>query len=362
MSKKFHKTIMDDIHQGGFKRTLSQDFKEIYHFYLDRETKERLASMRWFKRYYHIAYLILKNLILKMPRVRRVLLVISIVLLFTFQCDFTIGDTNIGINQSALAFCILLIILMLELKDKLLAQDELAIGRAVQSALMPIDAPKISGWEIWLYTRAANEVGGDLVDYIKIDKNRIGIAMGDVAGKGLGAALFMAKLQATLRALAPGFESLKKLARQVNVIFCRDGLPSRFATLLYLEIKADNPEIRLVNAGHFPPIRLHKGQIQNLFQGNTALGLTPNSSYDEFKIRLEDNDTLIIYSDGVTEARNSKGEFFGEQKFQNLILSCQNRSAENTGKFLLEQVTRFIGDARPHDDLSLIIIKKNPTA
>ena len=90
--------------------------------------------------------------------------------------------------------------------------------------------------------------------------------------------------------------------------------------------------------------------------------MTPNSSYDEFKIRLKDNDTLIIYSDGVTEARNSKGEFFGEQKFQNLILSCQNRSAENTGKFLLEQVTRFIGDARPHDDLSLIIIKKNPTA
>jgi len=348
MATHFYKTIIDDIHQGGIKRTLVQDFKEIYHFYLDRETKERLAAMGRFRRWYHTAYLILKNLLLKMSRVRRILLVVSIILLLPLKE-----------NAILLSFCVLLIILMLELKDKLLAQDELAIGRAVQSALMPTETPDIPGWDIWLFTRAANEVGGDLVDYLEIEKDRVGIAMGDVAGKGLGAALFMSKLQATIRALAPNFDSLKKLAFKVNEIFCRDSLPNRFATLIYLEIHANSPEIRFVNAGHFPPIHLRKNNIQNLPQGNPALGLTPDTKYDENKIHLQDLDTLIIYSDGITEARNTKGEFFGEQRFQDLLLSCQNNTAESSGKFLLDQVNQFIGDARLHDDMSLILIRKN---
>jgi len=137
-------------------------------------------------------------------------------------------DLGVGnINVRSLGFVILLVILLLELKDKLVATDELAVGRAVQIAMLPRDNPVVSGWEIWLYTHPANEVGGDLVDYIKMDSDRWGIAIGDVAGKGLGAAMLMSKLQATLRALAPGFQELSDLGSEVNRIIYRDGLRNR---------------------------------------------------------------------------------------------------------------------------------------
>ena len=113
-----------------------------------------------------------------------------------------VGSTQISIHFPTLGIAILLFILMLELKDKLLAREELEAGRAVQRALMPDSGPTIPGWDVSLFTRSANDVGGDLVDYVPLDDQRNGLVLGDVAGKGLPAALLMAKLQSTLRALA----------------------------------------------------------------------------------------------------------------------------------------------------------------
>jgi sigma-B regulation protein RsbU (phosphoserine phosphatase) len=247
---------------------------------------------------------------------------------------------------------------MLELKDKLLAHDELAAGRVVQFALMPKDNPDIAGWNVWLYTRPANEVSGDMVDYIWISKNRLGLALGDVAGKGLGAAMFMAKLQATLRALAPMTESLTKLGKQINTIFCRDGLPSRFISLIYIELQPDSDKIRILNAGHIPPICIQKNNMKELEQGGLALGLHPESRYEEQDIVLHRNDLLVVYSDGLTEARNEKGAFFGEQKAQECIQRLSDQTAGAIGEQLLSEVNRFVGQARQSDDLSLIVLKR----
>ena len=155
------------------------------------------------KKFFTLPWWLTKALYFKLTPFRRILFFIGIIGFFTFgSFDSGPEGTDISLNISAVftAF-VFLFILALELKDKLLAKTELEEGRLIQLALMPEQSPKVKGWDVWLYTRSANDVGGDLLDFIQVEENRFGIAVGDVAGKGLSAALFMAKLQSTIRAI-----------------------------------------------------------------------------------------------------------------------------------------------------------------
>ena len=357
-SPKLHKTILNDLHRGGFRRTLKQDLRDIYQFYLDRNTRARLSEMGWFRRYTRMFFWVIKNMILKLSPVRRILLLISLWFFLAFNSSVQSGDVQVSVNLKWIGFLILFFILMLELKDKLLAQDELAAGRFVQSAFMPGQKPKVPGWEIWLYTQPANEVGGDLVDSIQIRKDLWGIALGDVAGKGLGAALLMAKLQATLRALAPNFKTLSQLGAHMNRIFCRDGLPSRFVSLIYLEVQPNSGSLRILNAGHLPPIAMQRQRLYEMPQGSPALGILPRATYHDQHLKLNVGDWLVVYSDGLTEAQNEQGDFFGEPRFMHLLPKCYGISVQEAAEYILKQVADFIGDAKPSDDLSLILLKR----
>ena len=166
------------------------------------------------------------------------------------------------------------------------------------------------------------------------------------------------KLQATLRALVPDFLSLEQLAVKLNSIFYRDSLPNRFASLIYLEINSDSNEIRTVNAGHIPPIITGQGKLSEMDKGSPALGIMADSTYREERIRLNKRELFIAYSDGVTEARNDAGEFFGESRLKELLANTEGLNATNVGKKILEHVDNFIGDARATDDLSMIIIRR----
>lgn len=356
---KLTKLLREDIQHGDFRRTLRRDWNELKDFYLDQNRQERLQQMGWLKRWIIIVWWLLKSLFLKLTPVRRILLVISFWLMvqantIRYNSEHFQFDSDTG----KLGFVVLLFILMLELKDKLLAQSELATGRSVQRALMPKQNPTIPGWELWLMTRPANEVGGDLVDYLEIGKNRFGIALGDVAGKGLKAALLMAKLQATLRALASDFNSLAELGTKLNAILRRDGLPDSFASLVYFELQSDSGAVRLLNAGHLPPLILRGSTVEEIAQRTAALGVLPEAVGVEQQIELRPGETLVVYSDGLNEARNEAGEFFGEERVSALLSACSQRSAAQIGNRLLAEADRFVGDARAHDDLSLIVLKR----
>lgn len=357
-SPDLKKTIVNDLLRGDLKRNLCRDLADIYQFYLDDDTRARLKKMRRFKRWLFSALWLLKSLVLKLTPLRRIMLLLAIVCLFLSRNQGAGKDIQSASNLGWLGFVILLLILMLELKDKLLAQDELEAGRKVQSALMPERNPKVPGWDLWLFTRPANEVGGDLVDYLKIGDNRWGVALGDVAGKGLGAALFMARLQATLRALVPTARSLAELGSQMNTIFCRDGLPTRFVSLVFLEFKSGSGQVRMLNAGHMPPIRLQNSILTEMPQGAPALGIHSRANYQEQQIDLEPGSLLLVYSDGLTEAQNALGEFFGEKNVFNLLPKLIGLSAEQVGVQLLANLKNFVGEARPSDDLSLVVLKR----
>jgi len=183
--------------------------------------------------------------------------------------------------------------------------------------------------------------------------------MADVSGKGLGAALFMAKLQATIRAVAPDFDSLEKLGEKLNLIFHRDSISNRFASLLYIQLSSESPNIRYMNAGHFPPMVVKNQKVSELMKGNPALGLSTKSNYEEKEIDFKNMDLLLVYSDGLTEAQNETGEFFGDQRLKNLLNNYKHETAIQIGKQILAEVDHFIGDANPTDDLSMIVLKRN---
>ena len=184
------------------------------------------------------------------------------------------------------------------------------------------------------------------------------MAVGDVAGKGLRAALLTAKLQATLRALAPDFPSLADLAGKLNQIFCRDSLPNIFASLFYLELHGDSDDVRALNAGHFPPLVLRGMQIDKMEKGGMALGLSTAATYSEQSLSLRKNELLLVYSDGLIEARNEQGDFFGEKRLLDLFSQFAHLSSEELGNRVVAEVDRFRGEARDNDDLSIAILKR----
>jgi len=352
----FRQVVIGDMRGVDLRRTFPRDLDELFTFYLTEERRERLASMGPVKRAIWFCVWVVKSLLMKLSPARRLLLLAAFLLLVLGPSSFRIGQAQVSFSTQGLGALLILLVLMLELKDKLLAHDEIRVARQVQMALLPRTHPEPAGWSVWSYTRPANDVGGDLIDYLDLGDRGLGVALGDVSGKGLGAALLMAKLQATLRALAPDVPSLERLGSRLNLILHRDGIENRFATLFYLEIPPGTGRIRYLNAGHNPAYLLRAAGIEELAASGTPLGMIAGTSYRETPAGMEPGETLLVYSDGVTEALDAHGKEFGTDRLKELLAGLRGLSAEEAGASLLRTIDDFLGDARPHDDLSIVIL------
>ena len=357
---RFTKTFRDDLRQIKVKDELSSEYKDLKEYFLTEDRKKKLEGMSKFKKFFLISCWLLKSLYFRLTPFRRFLLLIGIILIL-LSGNTRIDSEDVSIELVGTAMIvgfIFLFILALELKDKLLAKTELEEGHAVQQALMPERNPKVPGWDFWLFTTPANDVGGDLLDFIQLTEIKFGVAVVDVAGKCLSAALLMAKLQATIRALIPDYTSLSHLGDKLNKIFYRDSIPKIFASLIYLELNSDFGAINMLIAGHIPPLLVKENTIKQLDKDAPALGLIPDVNFKEQNLLLNENDFLIIYSDGVTEAQNEAGEFFGEDKLKEKLNNILNLSSEVVGEKLLASINSFVGKANFYDDLTLAILKK----
>lgn len=337
---------------------LTRTFDGLEAFYLTEDDRRQLAAMPRFHRFFRRLWLFVSSLLMKLTPTRRVLLAAGLVLMLLGRYRINMGRLELELSWSFVAALLMLVVLMLELKDKLAARDELEAGRAVQLALMPGRSPDIPGWQAWLYTRPANDVGGDLVDHLRIDERRHFVALGDVAGKALPAALLSVKLQATLRALAPGFSQLSELGAALNRILFRDGLPARFASLAYLELSEHSGHIRVLNAGHMPPLLVQPHVVRPMNRGSMVLGLVAEATFFEQTIELGTGDTLVIYSDGISEAMNEAEEFFGDERLATTLRACSEHAADTVGTRVLEALTSFVGDAVQSDDVSLVVLRR----
>ncbi|MBD3868115.1 MAG: PP2C family protein-serine/threonine phosphatase [Acidobacteria bacterium] len=353
------KAVFRDLRNADLFGTLEREFRELYRFYLDPETRDRLEKMGRIPRAFWLLGWLSKSLLLKLSPARRILLLLATVMSIMGWTHMTVMGYSISYDLRPWGCLLLLFILMLELKDKLLAKDEIQFARKVQLALMPERQPTIDCWSVWSTSVPANDVGGDLVDYIDLPSERLGIALGDVAGKGLGAALLSAKLQASLRAIGPESTSLDELGTRMNTILNQDGLDNRYATLFYAEVSPGSGHIRYLNAGHNPPFVVRgSDRVEDLPASSFPLGMLPIATYEEGVLDMEPGELLLIYSDGLSEATNSKGEEFSPQRIRNMMPELRNKTVPEAGEFLLSEVRQFLEKERPHDDLSIVLIRR----
>ena len=353
-----HKVVLEDLRKTDFFGHIRRDLRDLYSFYLTEERREKLAAMGVVQRTFIFWGWLFKSLMMKLSSARRLALLAGLLLLLFGGVHWKFGDVSISLDFRILGTVAVLAVLMLELKDKLLARDEIEIARQVQLALLPRRHPQMAGWTIWSYTRPANDVGGDLVDYLEMDGGRLGVALGDVAGKGLGAALLMAKLQATLRATAPDSTSMAGLGTLLNTILLRDGLENRYATLFYFEMEPGTGRIRCLNAGHNPPYVLRGSCLETLRAGSPPLGMLSSARFVEDGVDLSPGEMLVAYSDGLTEALNEQEVEFGTERLTALVGGLRGLPAEEAGARLLAAIDQFLGVARPYDDLSLVVISR----
>jgi phosphoserine phosphatase RsbU/P len=350
--------LFKDLRPSELPANFRQDLKQLYRFYLDEERRAQLEAMGRVRRTFKLVGWTLKSLLAKLTPGRRLALFASIVMCILGRVRVPLGDATLSANLRVWAYVFVFLVLMLEMKDKLLARDEIEIARQVQLALLPARHPQPEGWSLWSFMQPANDVGADLVDYIVLPDERLGVVLGDVAGKGLGAALLTAKLQATLRALVPGCPSLSELGAQMNEVVHKDGIDNRFVTLFYLELRAGSGRLRYLNAGHNPPLVLRDRTTESLQASAIPLGMMSGTAYSEGELTLEPGDLLVVYSDGLTEARNSQDEEFGAERLQKMLPRLRGLTAEECVRLVIDEVNLFLGRERPHDDLSLVVLAR----
>ena len=350
--------VTEDVLQRGFARSIGGTLADLEEFYLSAEDRRQLAGLSGGRRLLRRIWWFIRGLLLKLTPARRILLAVGLFTLVIGRGRIDIDTVHFALRIQGLGILLVFLVLVLELKDKLVARDELEAGRAVQFALMPSDSPKVSGWDIWLYTQPANDVGGDLVDHLPLDDGRHAVVLGDVTGKALPAALLSVKLQATIRALAPYFSDLGDLGAGLNRILYRDGLPTRFASLIYAVVTPDSGAVRLLNAGHMPPLLLRGDSVTTLPRGSMVLGMMPNVPFDEQQSQFDVGDTVVVYSDGVSEAMNEAEDFFGDERLHALVLQTRGLTAPQAGARILADLKLFVGEAEQSDDVSLMVLRR----
>lgn len=235
-------------------------------------------------------------------------------------------------------------------------EEELKRAREIQQMLLPNTLPQLPGAQIAGAWQPAREVGGDYFDVIQFDEKRIGICMGDVAGKGITAALLMANLQASFRAFATADASPQTVCTKLNKFLCANVAAGKFVTFFYAVLDAEKRTLVYENAGHNPGLLLRASGTMELLNGSGAvLGVLPDWGYQDHSVQLESGDKLLLSTDGITEAENSQLEEFGEQRVLEAARASDSTALE-TQRAIMQRVTAFCsGNFR--DDATLLVLR-----
>lgn len=235
-------------------------------------------------------------------------------------------------------------------------EEELKRAREIQQMLLPSTLPQLAGVQIAGAWQPAREVGGDYFDVIQLDKNRLGICVGDVAGKGITAALLMANLQASFRAFATPEASPQVVCTKLNKFLCANIASGKFVTFFYAVLDADARTLTYENAGHSPGLLLRgNGTTETLQGGGAVLGALPDWTYQDYTAQLQPGDQLLLSTDGITEAENANLEEFGDERLLEAARVCHG-SALEIQRAIMQQVTAFCG-GNFRDDATLLVLR-----
>jgi serine phosphatase RsbU (regulator of sigma subunit)/predicted enzyme related to lactoylglutathione lyase len=236
------------------------------------------------------------------------------------------------------------------------AAQELEIAKQVQARLFPQNLPQLKTLEYAGVCIQAREVGGDYYDFLNLGRERLGLVVGDTSGKGIGAALLMANLQANLRSQsAMALEQPERFLHSVNQLFYENTADSSYATLVFAEYNDSSRRLRYVNCGHYPALLFRDGgKLERLHSTSTVLGLFAEWDCVFGEAQLSPGDSLELYTDGVTDASNGAGEDFGEQRLIEASWKHRKLSPQRRLHAIVDEVRRF-SPHEQHDDITLIV-------
>ncbi len=236
-------------------------------------------------------------------------------------------------------------------------EQELKIARTIQQKLLPRRFPEGLAYQVTGTNVACHEVGGDYWDVFELGDGRCGVVIADVSGKGMSAALLASMLQGVFWATAMAGRRPAEVARVVNSYVCERSTPDKYATLFY-GILDPAGQIIYVNAGHNPPMLVGPGRIHPLGSENLPIGMFPQAQYTDTTLDFACGDTLVLYTDGVTEAANGGDEMFGEDRLKNFLGPCSGNSCEQLRDSLLQAVKVFAAGAPQNDDITVVIARR----
>ena len=246
-------------------------------------------------------------------------------------------------------------------RDKLVAiQNELDVASKMQQSILPASFPMAPEYEVFGNMEPARNVGGDFFDVIYLENGRIGLAVADVSDKGVPAALFMMSSRTLLKGCAIGMGSPGDVLGEVNSLLTENNETIMFVTLLYAVFDPETGALTYANGGHCNPLLVHSdGSSEELAHTKgVALGVMPDLEYREDHVTLAPEDTLILYTDGVSEAMNAEGEEFGVERLRELFTNNPPSNAKEANEAVLQAVSEFAGDTPQSDDVTCLVIRR----
>jgi len=362
-ARRFWQRVSDGLEMSELWTQFTTEARSGYSLYSKEVDWEGVRQAPAWKRPLKVSSAIFWAMFMKLTPARRVLLLLALVLVLKAVLDVHIFFySGPRWTHTLWATLILLTVLALELADRLTMKRDLEIARDIQRWLVPDKPPAVPGFDIAFATRPANTVAGDYYDAFyrtTPQGERLLIVVADVAGKSVPAALLMATFQASLQALATGLVSLAELVAALNRYTCTRSLGGlRFTTAFLAELDPATRALTYICAGHNPPIlRRVAGDTSELSVGGVPLGIDAGAHFEQASVSLVAGDLLLIYTDGLIEAVNDRGEEFGLARVTEILHAVPGETAEQTLQHLLEAVNRFVGRAPQHDDITCLLLR-----
>lgn len=252
--------------------------------------------------------------------------------------------------------------LHLELLEKQRMERELQLGREIQSRLLPTPPVDVAGTALAAASVPCFEVGGDYYDFIEYAEGDLGIALGDVSGKGVSAALIMSSIQAALRIAAPMEDDLAELMARLNRLLCRMAGGRKYVTFFFGRYSPETGELHYVNAGHNPPLIVSDGTIEEVHSTGKPIGLIPDATYQEGAVLIPPGATLFLYTDGLSEAANPEEEEYGMERLREVVARAAKGAVQDIAPAVLGAVQQFERGAHATDDKTMVVLRREAYA
>ena len=247
-------------------------------------------------------------------------------------------------------------------RDKLTAlQNELQVARSTQQSILPKTFPESSDYQVFGQMEPARNVGGDFYDVIRLLDSKVGLAIADVSDKGVPAALFMMSSRTLLKGAAIGTDNPGEALREVNELLYEENETMMFVTVLYSIYDPATGRLNYSNGGHDAPLLVRPDGSSELLPltNGVALGIAPDVEFSSNTVQLEPGDAVVLYTDGVTEAMNSKGEQFGVKRMHDVFTMNPPKGSEQAAQAIFEAVRNFVGEAQQFDDITCLVLHRD---